>query len=174
MFPVTLQLLRCSVEARQRTAQNPDYGVPPRTTSNAPRWDRARRSPSAPPPGGGTAANSAAIRAGCQTAVGAGSGDRLAGRATGPYRGLDSTSSTNAAPLTQQSSASSTDPPFPRGPVRTRYSSSPTIAAAPAFARRSAISARRLLTAGRSDRATALKGPDERHLVGVLEVAADR
>jgi hypothetical protein len=48
MFPVTLQLLRCSVEARQRTAQNPDYGVPPRTASNAPRRDRGRRSPSAP------------------------------------------------------------------------------------------------------------------------------
>jgi hypothetical protein len=29
MFPVTLQLLRCSVEARQRTAQNPDYGFRP-------------------------------------------------------------------------------------------------------------------------------------------------
>jgi hypothetical protein len=50
MFPVTLQLLRCSVEAQQRTAQNPDYGVRPRTTSNASRSDRGRRSRSRRPP----------------------------------------------------------------------------------------------------------------------------
>jgi hypothetical protein len=37
MFPVTLQLLRCSVEARQRVAQNPKYGGPPPASSNATR-----------------------------------------------------------------------------------------------------------------------------------------
>src|SRR5262245_52298711 len=49
----------------------------------------------------------------------------------------------------------------------------PRMAAAPALARRSPISARRLLKARRSDGPSPLEGTDEGDLVGVLEVAAD-
>src|SRR3954454_4808125 len=45
--------------------------------------------------------------------------------------------------------------------------------AMPALARRSRISLTRVLI-GRSDRAPALECPDERYLVGILEVATDR
>src|SRR5439155_17847511 len=45
--------------------------------------------------------------------------------------------------------------------------------AAPTFARRRSASTTRYRI-GRSDRAPALEGPDQRDLVGILEVAADR
>src|ERR1700675_827328 len=48
----------------------------------------------------------------------------------------------------------------------------PTTSAATALARRSRISPTRFDIG--SDRAPALEGPDQRHLVGILEIATDR
>ena len=99
MFPVTLQLLRCSVEARQRVAQNPDDEASP-SRCQTHRWSGPGSGPvRADLRGGGTAANTRAPGRACQTRPSP--GDGALPRQIGPV----STSRMNAAPLSQHSSA---------------------------------------------------------------------
>ena len=114
--------------------------------------------------GGGTAANATGRR---RLSNGPPAADRA-------QIGLVSTSRMKAAPLSQHSSASSAEPvAAERADQDDVEDEAEDQRAMPALASRSRISLTRLLT-GRSDRSPALERPDQGHLVGVLEVAADR
>ena len=65
-------------------------------------------------------------------------------------------------------------PGAPTSPTSDQPETTPRRSAAPAFARRSRISMTRLLIVDPVDGPAALEGSDQRHLVGVLEIAADR
>src|SRR3954468_3165034 len=87
--------------------------------------------------------------------------------------GLLSTSRMKAAPTSHARIASSTVGAFASGPTRIAKTITPITDAPMTLARRSRISPTRL-DIGWSDCPPALERPDQRHLVGIFEVAADR
>ena len=106
-----------------------------------------------------------------------GAGRAVAGRGRGRARqiGLVSTRRMKAAPLSQQSSASSARAGRrPSGPTSTSVDDEPDERGGGRPWPGGGGSRRRGCSSAPSDRPPALERPDQGHLVGVLEVAADR
>ena len=149
MFPVTLQLLRCSVGRDSAWRRPRMMGPAPHGVKRTdPGFGPPRRSASRRPRGGGTAANTRA-RPGAVKRAGHRRARRTPSRQSGPV----STSRMNAAPLSQHSERElDADRRCPSGRPGRRRGPGRASAAAPALRRRSPISMRRLLTVGQTAR----------------------